>query len=195
MSHVQSPRQNRASQEPMTPARPPVGVGASPLIAQLLALLVVATGVVGVQEAVSRVGLVGGPSWVSSTASALDGLSPPPWLLPAAVVLVVVGLLLLAVALKRRPRKSLTLQAQTGVYLRTGDLAKLVSERLDGLDAASDTAVRVSRRTIQVTVVSIAPQDHNQTATSEVHERLAPCLAAIESPPRVKVSIKNEVLT
>ncbi len=195
MSHAQSPTQNQDSQEPMTPARPPVGVGASPLVAQLLALLVVATGVVGVQEAVSRVGLVGGPSWVGSTASALDGLSPPPWLLLAAVVLAVVGLLLLVVALKRRPRKSLTLQAQTGVYLRTGDLAKLVSERLDGLDAASDTSVDVSRRKIQVTVVSIAPQDHNQAVTSAIDERLAPCLAAIESPPRVKVTIKNEVLT
>ncbi len=195
MSTSQTLAQHRASPEPMTPARPPVGVGASPLVAQLLAFGLVAAGVVGVQEAVSRVGLVGGPSWVSSAASALDGRARPPWLLLAAVVLAVVGLLLLAVALKRRPRKSLTLQARTGVYLRTGDLAKLVSERLDGLDAASDTAVDVSRRKIQVRVTSIAPQDHNETATSEIHERLAPCLAAIESPPRVKVAIKNEVIS
>lgn len=110
------------SEETLGGAKPPVGTGPAPLFGQLLALLLVCVGVVGVQEALARTGIVK-TSWTSWVLRSLGGLSADFSLLVLFVVLTLLGLALLAVVFKPRPRRTLTLSAKTGVYLRTGDLA------------------------------------------------------------------------
>ena len=54
-------------------AKPPVGVGASPLVAQLIAIALVALGAVGVQALLSQTGAIGQAPWTTTALEAVDG--------------------------------------------------------------------------------------------------------------------------
>lgn len=173
-------------------AREPVGSGSSPLVAVVLALGLIALGVVGVQEAAVRSGLWSSRSWTSATLDALDGRAAPQWLVAPAGVLLVLAFVLLAAALRRRPRTTVALTSETGAFVRTSDLAVIVQSAIEGLDGVTETDVRATRTSLKVRAVAIVPRSANPSISSDVEERVAPVLAALDRPPRVRVSIKNK---
>jgi len=176
----------------MRAARPPVGTGRSPWVAQLAALAMILLGAVGIQEALSRTGIISRPSWIDESLTAVDGVrSDAPWIVAVAVLVALAGLLLLPMALTRRPRKALTLRAGTGVYLRTGDLARIAESVLQGAEAVTATSVRAKRRRLVVTASTVAARDRNSAIVRDVRSRLGPTLDALEKAPRVKVTVKN----
>lgn len=176
----------------LSPAKPAVGTGASPLVAQLFALALVALGAVGVQEALVRWGWISSPSWTSAVLDALDGVEGSSALvLVVGVVAIVLGLLLLAVALRRRPRRGVQVGATTNVDLRTRDVESMARVLLDGPGAVTDARVRASRRRVVVKAVSGADDDQLGAVRDDVRERLRPLLAALEHTPRLKVSVKR----
>jgi hypothetical protein len=174
-------------------AKPPVGTGASPLVAQLLALALIALGVLGIEELLSSAGVIDNGSWTLAAVDALDGTAhDAPWVLVVSVVLVIAGLLLLPVVFRRRPRKAVELRASTGVHLRTRDLARVAVAALDGTDTVTDVSVKASRARLRVLVDSVAARDRNKAIDEDIRSRLAPSLGALERPPRLKISVKNE---
>lgn len=179
----------------LSPAKPPVGTGSSPLFAQLLALLLIAAGVVGVQEALVRTGVLSQSSWTRSAVTSLDGISVAAWMLPIFVVVALLGLLLLVVVIKPRPRKALTLKANTGVYLRTADLARVIDGLIEGTEGVTDVSTKVSRRKMRVRVMTLSGRDRNSAIETDIRSRLAPALAALSSPPTAAISIRNEDLS
>lgn len=175
-------------------AKAPVGTGSAPLVAQLLALVLVALGAVAVQSALSAWGVVRQASWVESASTALDGTRyDDPLVLVVGVVLAVVGLLLLPVVVARRPRTSVDLEAETGVHLRTRDLARIVAEAVEGTDAVTDVDVRATRRKVAVRVTTLALKDRRDEIRLAARGRAEPVLRALASPPRLSVSVKHEV--
>ncbi len=177
-------------------AKAPVGVGSAPLVAQLLALVLVVLGVVLVREALVLAGAVAGSAWTTSILDSVDGTRlTDPLVLVAGIVLAVVGLLLLPVGLLRRPRRSVALEAQTGVYLRTKDLAKVAKSAVEGADAVTDVSVEASRRALKVRASTVAGKDRNDEIARDVRERLASSLEAVEHTPRARVSVRNEDLS
>lgn len=177
-------------------AKAPVGVGSAPLVAQLLALVLVVLGVVLVREALVLAGAVAGSAWTTSIIDSVDGTRlTDPLVLVAGIVLAVVGLLLLPVGLLRRPRRSVALEAQTGVYLRTKDLAKVAKSAVEGADAVTDVSVEASRRALKVRASTVAGKDRNDEIARDVRERLASSLEAVEHTPRARVSVRNEDLS
>lgn len=184
-----------ARREAMTAARPPVGTGSSPLFGLLLALALIALGVVGVQEALVRSGASSRTSWTSSALAWLDGVRSADWMLAVFAAAVLAGVLLLLVVLRRRPRKTLSLRAGTGVFLRTRDLSRLAESLVDGTAGVIDVNASATRRRLRVSVTTVEPEEHNATLTDIVRERLAPCLDALAQAPRATVSIRNEDLT
>lgn len=183
------------STQAMKAARPPVGTGPAPLVAQLFALALIALGVVGIEEALSRSGVISNGSWTGQAVEAVDGVAnDAPWVLVVAVLLVVLGLLLLPVVVRRRPRKSVSLHAETGVHLRTRDLARLADAALDGTDTVTDVGVKASRRRLRVVATTVAAKDRNPAVADEIRHRLAPMLESMDDQPRLSVAIKNEGL-
>lgn len=180
--------------EALRPGKPPVGTGASPLVAQLVAVALVALGVVAVQHLLATLGAIEQASWavtVLQSADGIDGSSGA--VLAVAVVLVVVGLLLLPVALRPRPRRGLAVEARTGVDLRPRDLERVLHASLEGIDAVSGVDVDVrGRRKVRVKVTSVAGESRDAEITSTVRERVDPVLAALESTPRTDVSIRHD---
>jgi hypothetical protein len=179
----------------MAAARPPVGTGSSPLVAQLIALALIGLGILGIQEALVRTSAITSSSWTSAVVDAVDGLTTATWVLIVGAVLAVLGLLLLPIVFKRRPRKTVSLSASTGVYLRTRDLGRIAEGAIAGIDTVTDVSVKASRKKVRVTATTVAGTDRNADIADDVRARLAPCLGALEHPPRIKVSVTNEGLS
>ncbi len=182
------------SADPLHAAKPPVGVGPAPFVGELVALLVVALGVVGVQEALVRSGLLDATSWSSAAVDAVDGLRVATWVLVAGVLLVVAGVFVLPLAFRRRPRKTVQLLADTGVSVRSRDLGRLCEHALADADAVTDVSVRAGSRTLRVTATVVAPEERNAAVVEDLRTRLRPVLDALARTPQVKVSVKNEGL-
>lgn len=185
-------RTTGATDTAVAAAKPPVGVGASPLVAQLLALALVALGVVGVQDLLARTGALAQEPWLDTALSSVDGVAADsPWVLVGGIVAAVVGLLLLPIPFRRRPRKALELKAATGVRLRTQDLSKLVRGSLETVDGVTDVDVRTSGRTVRVTAATVVSDDRRSGVTRDLRKQLAPTLGALEKAPRPKIKLKE----
>lgn len=176
-------------------AKAPVGTGASPWLALLMALALIALGGVGIQEALVRSGALAQSSWTRTAVDSADGISSETWMLPVFVAVALMGVLLLVAALKPRPRRTLTLDATTGVYLRTGDLGRMVGDLLEGAEGVTDVASRVGQRRLRLTATTLAPKDRNAALAGDLRERLEPLLRALKSPPKVTVNVRHEDLS
>jgi hypothetical protein len=183
-----------SNQHALRAAKAPVGTGSAPLVAQLIALALVALGAVGVQGALADWGVIRQESWLAAAVRSLDGTRyDAPLVLVVGIVLAVVGLLLLPVVVMRRPRTSVDLDAETGVHLRTRDLARIVSDAVEGTDAVTDVDVKATRRKVKVRVTTLALKDRRDEIKDAARERVEPVLSALDSPPRLTVSVKHEV--
>lgn len=171
----------------------PVGTGASPLFAQLVALGFVVLGVVTVRDLLVHVGAITGTSWLGSVVDAADGIDGGEVLVAVVgVVAVLLGLLLLPVVFRRRPRKGLALKGTTGSHLTPRDLERVTKAVLEDADSVSSIKVKASRRRLKVRATVIGAKDRNRAVTDDLTERLAPTLSAFERAPRTSVTIRNE---
>lgn len=172
---------------PLGAAKAPVGSGRVSTIGVVLALLVTGLGVVGVQTALVSAGLLHGNSWLESGVQTVDGLTPSPWLLPLGVALVLLGLWLLLGAVLPRRRTAVALQADTGVFLRSRDLARLAVAAADEVDGVSDAHASASRSAVTVRVTTTGGGSVGGAVEHAVTERLQPLQRAV----RVRVSTKE----
>lgn len=176
----------------LSPAKPAVGNGSVPFVAQLLALLLVVLGVVVGQHALVRWGWVSGGSWTDSVVSYLDGVQHGSvWVLVIGVVAIVLGVVLLLTALRRRPRRGLQVAARTGVDLRAHDLSRMAEALLGGAGAVTDARVRATRRKVRVRATSGATDDLRAEVADDVRERLEPLLGGLARRPRLKVTVTD----
>jgi hypothetical protein len=174
-------------------AKAPVGTGASPLFAQLVALGCISAGVVGVQALLVSLDVASGRSWISSVVDSGDGIDGSSvQVVVAGVVAVVLGVLLLPVVVSRRPRTGLALDANTGVYLRRRDLGRVLEAALDGTASIARVSVRARRRTVLVVATSVDTPDRNAGIETDIGTRVDPVLAALEHSPRLRVGLRNE---
>lgn len=182
-----------AGARPVPAAKSPAGTGASPLVAQLLALALVGLAVVAVQHLLVQLGSVSGSSWLLTVVDAADGVEGrTPAVLGAAVVALVAAVLLLPVALKPRPRRTLALRAGSGVHLRRQDLVRVVRAAIDGTDGVTDADVTVGRRRVKVTARSVATSERERELEQAVRDRVERVCSAVDPTPRVDVSIRPE---
>ncbi len=178
----------------MTAARQPVGTGSAPLFGLLLALGLIALGAVCVQEALVRSGATNGTSWTTGLLVRLNGVRASDWMPVVFIAAVLVGVLLIPVVFNRRPRKAVVVRANTGVYLRIRDLARVAESLIEGTDGVTDVDATAKRTRLKVTVTTVEPEEHNGVLSETVRERLSPCLEPLARAPKVRVNIRNKDL-
>lgn len=185
--------EHASQQTAMRGARAPVGVGSAPLVAIFLALVLLALGAVGIQEALARTGAWKTSSWTSAVVDSVDGVRyDDPIVLVLSIGLVVLGLVLLLLGVRRRRRTSVALDAQTGVHLRTRDLARIATTAVEGADAVTDVHVKASRGILKVKAITVASDAREDEIAQDIRSRLASSLDTLERAPRLKISVKNE---
>jgi hypothetical protein len=105
----------------------------------------------------------------------------------AGVVAILVGLVLLAVALRPRPRTALRVQARTGIFIGPKSIARLAvgaAERVNGVDTAQAVATR-KRVTVTIRTWSETPDELQEAVAQAVRNRLS----RLAAPPPVRVEL------
>lgn len=179
-----------AAAQTLQSAKTPVGPGSVAYVGIALAVLVTALGVVLVHDAVVASPVVAGRSWVSAPVDGVDGVTAAAWLVPVAVLLVLLGLWLLVSALRPRPRTAVALRATTGVFLRPKDVAALARRAAEEVDGVIDVTARATTSRVRVRVTATSAQAVDEPVRAAVTNRLA----ALAHPPRLDVTVKNERL-
>lgn len=173
----------------MTAARPRVGVGAAPLIAQLLALALIGLGVIAIRDVLVVTGVLTGQPWIPAAISAVDGLTSQPWLVAVAAAAIVLGVIVLIAAVKPRPRKVVPLTSASGVYLRTGDVAAVAQHAAADVDGITHARVSATAQAVTVTADTTAPSDQHSAVRGAVTQAVNDALTGLERPPSVKVTL------
>lgn len=174
---------------PLAAAKTPVSSGLLPFVGVLWALAVVALGGVLVREALVHTGAVDGPLYIDKSVDYLDGRAPEDWMVVAAVVAAVVGLLLVALALRPRRRNELALEAQTGVFLTTRSVRRIATAAASGADGVDTSSVTATRGRVSIDATSLAPDTAG--AKSRIEEDVRSALSALRKPPTVKASVRS----
>jgi hypothetical protein len=171
-----------------TAGRTPTAAPAATPWAVLLALVMLALGVVGIRDALIGAGAFGGSSWTKNTANAIDGLTARTWMIPAGIGLAVLGLWWLLAALKPRKRTEISLSGTPGAWMRPGDVARLAQPTVENVDGVVSASTSATRRTVTVKVTTTA-RDSAEVRTA-VTEAVGDRLSAVGRAPRVKVKAR-----
>jgi len=171
-----------------TAGRTPTAAPAAAPWAVLLALVVLALGVVGIRDALVAAGAFGGSSWTKNTANAIDGLTARTWMIPAGIGLAVLGLWWLLAALKPRKRTEISLSGTPGAWMRPGDLARLVQPTVENVEGVVSASTSATRRTVTVKATTTA-RDSAEVRTA-VTDAVGDRLSALRRAHRVKVKAR-----
>lgn len=150
----------------------------------MLALLTLGLAVLALQTVAVTTGLAHGQQWVTRILQALDGLTPGSWAPPVAILLGLAGLWLLFIALRPRPAAATALRADTGVFLRPRDVARIARDAAEDVDGVDEAHVSATRRKVAVQARITGGGQHTNNAIKEaVMTRLEP----LSATPRVKI--------
>lgn len=193
---LQTSRTGGTHAAPLAAAKTPIGPGGLSVVGLILALVVLALGVVGVQAALVATGLLSGKPWLTSGIALVNGLRPAGWMPAAGTVMALLGLWLLLLALKPRPRTAVALQAATGVFLRPRDLARLAVATADDVDGVQDAHASASRTTVTLTLTTTGSDTNTPTSsrdgvTEAVKAAVTQRLSVLDKPVRVRVRTRG----
>ena len=168
------------AERPMTP-------GPLSYLGILWSLLLIGLGAVGIRDALVYADVIDGDPWVESLAKSVDKVSPADWMVAAGVGAILVGVVLVVVALRPRPRTALRVQARTGIFISPKGIARLAegtAERVNGVDTA-EAAATLKRVTVTISTWSETPDELQEVVAQAVRNRLS----RLAAPPPVRVEL------
>lgn len=188
VSHRGGPQQDTNGQPGVT-ARPPVAAAAAAPLGVLFAVVLGALGVLGVRDGLVAAGALGGTPWIASAITNVNGVRPQTWMLPAGIVAVLVGLWWVLVALKPRRRTAVQLVAETSVWMRPTDLARVASAAAEDVPAVASVTASGKRHKLTLKV-STSARDGAQVR-AHVQEAVTARLHSVATAPRIKVKTRT----
>ncbi|WP_225752803.1 DUF6286 domain-containing protein [Actinotalea sp. Marseille-Q4924] len=168
----------------MTPTSPPVprkAAGAG-IIGMLLAVLLVALGILLVHEGLALQGWIDGSPLLEGVLSRRAVVEPGLLTTVVAAALALLGLWLLVTAFRRGRRRGVELDARTRVWMSHRDLDRLVTGTAEEVDGVLGARASVGRRRAVVHVDTTTPEVRGEVAAA-VERRLT----ALDGRPRVDV--------
>jgi hypothetical protein len=173
------------SRPAMKAAAQQTGAGRIGLLGPVMALALTAIGFVLLHDAIAEADTRSGRTWLAAIIDGLDRRTAEWWMIPAGVGIALLGVWLVITALRPRSRKTLAVTSETGVFLRTRDVARIASAAADDIDGVLSASSVATRRAVTVTVES----DRDGVADL-VRETVGQRLSALASPPKVKVRVR-----
>lgn len=160
----------------MSTRTPPRSASGSPFVAAMLALLLLAAGVVGLRDLVTGQGWADGTPWVPTAVDALDGLRPTSrWTVPVAILAVLLGLWLAVVAVKPRRRTHLpSPDPDLDLWIAPAALRHLANSVADRQPGVASSTTRIGRTlTVRLRVADGDRQGVEQTTRESIEHELA----------------------
>ncbi len=169
----------------------PVAAPAAATAGLLLALAVIALGIAGVQHASSSAGWINESSWLDWIATKAEVLRPADWMTYAGIAAAVIGLWLIATALKPRRPTHLAV-GDADIWIRPGDLARLAADTARTTSEVSTASSKSNRRTVKVTATAVTADtvQLTQSLNTAITNRLQP----VQPSPRIRVHVTPEEL-
>jgi hypothetical protein len=170
--------------------RAPTAAPPAAAIAVLLALSMLAAGVVALRDAAVSWGWVQGTRWTDLAITHIDGLRFHGPILGAGALAVAVGAWMIAGALRRRPRTAVALVAPTSVWTPTRDIARIASHTAGTVAGVIHVRAKATRRKIVVTAELADP-----AISAEVKCAITTALEDVNTifvqPLRLRVRVKE----
>lgn len=139
--------------------RAPVATPGVGYVGAVLALLLVAAGVVALRDTAVALGWLGGPPWIDTAIDWIDGLRFQTWMIPAGIAAVLAGLGMLLSALTPRRTRVIAVAARSAVWIDPTDLARVASHAASAVPGVLDARSTATRRKIVVTADVVDPND------------------------------------
>ena len=150
---------------------PPRALPAAAWLGPLAALVLVALGVVLGQEALSRWDVVG-TSWLGVALKDIDGMRAGTWTVPAGVVLVLLGLLLLVGTFKPRRRTHVRVDGDADLWMSPTALAALARDAAEGVPGVARVSVSASATAVKLRAAAEQPDQIASAVEQAVTARL-----------------------
>lgn len=173
----------------LIPAKRPVAAPAAGLVGVVLALLLIAAGVVLGRDVLIGTGAIDGAQWLPSAISWLDGLTAQQWMLPAGIGSAVVGLLLVIAAVKPR-RRTHRPTSIDGVWMRKNDIVYLAKRTAADRPGVENAAATGSARKVKIRATTPAGADAGQVR-ADIAGAVNSALATLADSPKIVVKIKT----
>lgn len=171
-------------------AKPPLAAPAATGVAVVLALALIALGIVAARDALIAIGAISGSAWIAAALNFLDGLTAQTWMLPAGLATAVLGISVVFVAVKPRRRTHLALRVPD-TWIRRRDIVQLARSAARAITGVSTVTAAGSARTITLAVTPLAGYD--TTALKDtVRTAVDDALTELARPPRVRVRVKEQ---
>ncbi|WP_426593589.1 DUF6286 domain-containing protein [Cellulomonas sp. McL0617] len=152
----------------------------------VLALLVVALGVVVIRDALVVGGQIEGSTWLIPVVDGADGIEPSTASTAVGVVVALIGLWLVLVALGRRVRTRVPLDVP-GATIGVADLARLASSAASDVPYVLSAHSSARRTSVSVSVTALEGDDVDDDVLAAVQQRLA----RLATPVAVHVSTRH----
>ncbi|MFC4613651.1 hypothetical protein ACFO3K_02910 [Cellulomonas algicola] len=172
------------------PARDASRTARAGVLGIVLAVVVVALGVLCVRDALAADGRIDGEPWLAPVVDGLDGLGPSVAVAAVGVAIALLGLWLVLEAFGRRRRTRLPVSADasargasSGVSIGVGDAARLARVAALDVDDVLDARATATRTAVTVTV-TVPP---GARVVEPVQAAVARQLAPLTTPLAVKV--------
>lgn len=165
-------------------SRRPADTPAAAVVAVLIAIGLIAIGIIAGREFLIRRNVIHTRPWIRDLFEWLSRMQWHTWLLAVGFGGVLVGLLLLAIAAKPRTRRHIGTRGTPALWLRPTDIARAATAaalRVDGVTHAHSIA---RKRTVEIHMV--AERDSDGIAGAVAAEATV-ALAELAHPPRIKV--------
>ena len=127
-------------------------------------------------------------SWVTPITDFFGQDELPEWIVWVGVGSIIVGLLLLIVTFKPRPRTHRALKSTAATWIRPVDIARISSATAQQLPGARSAHSKISKKKLQVVIEG----DVNDSSLPQrAEEAISRKLAFLQNPPAIDVSVEN----
>lgn len=175
-------------------ARGPVAPPAAGYVGALIALLLLALGVVALRDSAVSAGWLRGRPFLTTAIGWVDGLGFDWWMIPAGAVAIAIGLWWVSAALRPRRRTAVSVTARSSVWIGPADLARLASRAAHTVpgvvDARSSATLRKVTVTAKVTATTTVGESGSGLA-SAIETAVREATAVTSSPPTVRVRTRT----
>lgn len=184
---TQSTTDSLATGTRLQPADPkmPLALPAAAFTGPLIAVVVLAAGVVGIRDGILAAGWITGTSWTVTAAEWIDGLAFAGWMVPVAIAAIIIGLLLLLAALRPRRKTAVELTAQTSVWIEPAAIAQIAADVARSVPGVLGARATASRR--GVTIRAQVTGDDRSGIGDTIAEQVKIALEPVQKAPKITV--------